>query len=91
MILTSYGNALKVIDRVNDLFKLSQGEFIAPDKLENIFLKNEYVEQIFVYGDSLESYLIAIIVPKKESCIKFLNGEKIQCNKENIIDFYENS
>lgn len=90
MIVTSYGNALKVIDRVSDLFKLNQGEFIAPDKIENLLIKDKYVEQIFIYGDSHESYLVGIVVPKKEECVKYLTSKGIQCTKETIEHFYDN-
>jgi long-chain acyl-CoA synthetase len=56
---------LKIIDRVKEIFKLSQGEYIAPSKLESLYSKSKYVTQICVYGDSTHSFLIAIIVPNK--------------------------
>jgi len=62
---------LKIIDRSKNIFKLSQGEYIAPEKLENIFGLSVFVEQSFVYGDSLKDCLIAIVVPKQAAIDKF--------------------
>lgn len=52
--------SVKIIDRAKNIFKLSQGEYIAPEKLENVYIQTPYLQQIFVHGDSLQSYLIAV-------------------------------
>ena len=39
------------------------GEYIAAEKIEAAYKKNSMVEQIWVYGNSLESTLVAIVVP----------------------------
>jgi fatty acid CoA ligase FadD9 len=54
---------ITVIDRLKNIFKLAQGEFVAPEPLENNFLSSEFIDQIFIYGDSMKSFLVAIIVP----------------------------
>lgn len=41
------------------------GEYIAVEKLENVFKQNSLVEQIWVYGNSFESALVAVVVPKE--------------------------
>lgn len=58
--------ALRIIDRKKNIFKLSQGEYIAPEKLEQCYLKSYLIGQIFVYGDSLHNNLVAIIIPDKQ-------------------------
>ncbi|XP_037972820.1 long-chain-fatty-acid--CoA ligase 5 isoform X2 [Plutella xylostella] len=54
---------LKIIDRRKHIFKLSQGEYIVPEKIENIYIRSQYVEQVFVHGESLKSCIVAVVVP----------------------------
>ncbi|XP_012252895.2 long-chain-fatty-acid--CoA ligase 5 isoform X3 [Athalia rosae] len=54
---------LKIIDRKKHIFKLSQGEYIVPEKIENIYIRSQYVHQVFVHGESLKSCVVAIVIP----------------------------
>jgi len=54
---------LKIIDRKKQIFKVAQGEYVAPEKLEEIYMKSYYISQVFVHGDSLKSCVVGIIVP----------------------------
>jgi len=54
---------LKLIDRKKQIFKVAQGEYVAPEKLEEIYIKSYYISQVFIHGDSVKSCVVAIIVP----------------------------
>ncbi len=93
MIIPEHGNAIKIVDRVKNIFKLQQGEYISPEKIENILMGSKYVDQIFIYGDSLQNYLIAFVYPNKREIINLLktmnkdvdeNNYKTYLDEDNI-------
>ena len=58
-----HDGSFKLIDRKNNFFKLQPGEYISAEKIEMTYCKSFLVSQIFVYGDSLQCYLVAVVVP----------------------------
>jgi fatty acid CoA ligase FadD9 len=57
---------LVYVDRRNNVVKLSQGEFVAISRLEAIYSHSPEIRQIYIYGTSERSYLLAVIVPSDE-------------------------
>mmetsp|Transcript_33009 Transcript_33009/g.43448 ORF Transcript_33009/g.43448 Transcript_33009/m.43448 type:complete len:776 (-) Transcript_33009:356-2683(-) len=66
---------LKIVDRKKNMFKLAQGEYVAAEKIEMAYCKNEFIAQAFVYGDSFQSALVAVFVPDLEYAEKWLKAE----------------
>ena len=67
-----FNKGLKIVDRVKEIFKLSQGEYIAPAKLEGAYVKSSFVAQLCIYGNSEKSFIIAIVVINKSTVGDFL-------------------
>lgn len=66
---------LVFVDRCNNVIKLSQGEFVAVAKLEACFAQSPLVHQIFIYGTSERSFLLAVIVPDAELLARYQQNE----------------
>jgi fatty acid CoA ligase FadD9 len=65
---------LVYVDRRNNVLKLSQGEFVTVSKLEAAYGGHPAIRQIFVYGNSARSYLLAVIVPTEDALAR-VGGE----------------
>ncbi|CAB4003357.1 long-chain-fatty-acid-- ligase 1 isoform X1 [Paramuricea clavata] len=83
---------LNIIGRKKSIFKLSQGEYVAPDKIENIYIKSPYVAQAFVHGDGLKSCIVGIIVPDEEILMGWATENSLSktfnelCHNEHVKD-----
>uniref|UniRef100_A0A8C3BYT9 Long-chain-fatty-acid--CoA ligase n=1 Tax=Cairina moschata TaxID=8855 RepID=A0A8C3BYT9_CAIMO len=75
---------LKIIDRKKHIFKLAQGEYIAPEKIENVYLRSEALAQVFVHGESLQAFLIAVVVPDPETLRKWAKKRGLEGSYEEL-------
>ena len=89
------GNTLFFTERIKDLYKTSNGKYIAPQELEMVMSGDNYIEQIAVIGDQ-RKFVSALIVPvypllekyAGEKGISFESREELVKNKD-IIRFIE--
>ncbi len=84
-IFPNLGNGLKIVDRVKEIFKLSQGEYIIPAKLESVYSKSNLIQQIMIYGNSSLNNIIAIICPDKSHCAR-----ELEISEEELVKDEEN-
>ncbi|OON19348.1 AMP-binding enzyme [Opisthorchis viverrini] len=63
---------LQIVDRCKSIFKLSQGEYVAPERVEQIYALSPLVLNVYVDGSSLYSYTVAVVVPNFERIQKLL-------------------
>jgi long-chain acyl-CoA synthetase len=84
------GGCIQIVDRKKQLFKLSQGEYVSPEKVEGVCAKSPLVGQNFVHGTSTESFLIVVVVPSEEALTKYGGKEQAiqseELKKEILMD-----
>ena len=69
--------ALVLTERIKDLFKTSNGKYIAPQAIESRLGEDKYIEQVAVIGDN-RKFVTAIIVPAVEALKEYASRKKIQ-------------
>lgn len=64
-----YKGNLKITDRIKNMIVNAYGKNIYPAPVENVYLRSNKIEQIFLIGDKRE-HLTAIVIPSKEELIE---------------------
>ncbi len=75
---------IKIIDRKKNIFKLQHGEYVAPEKVENVLGNCKWILQVFVYGDSYKTHLVGVVVPKKEEVMAWANEKGLSASFEEL-------
>ncbi|MBQ4138432.1 MAG: long-chain fatty acid--CoA ligase [Muribaculaceae bacterium] len=80
--LTQDGH-LVLTERLKDLFKTSNGKYVAPQVMETRLAQDKFIEQVAVIGDGRQ-FISALIVPNFESLKAYAakNGLNLNTNEE---------
>ena len=88
------GGYLYITDRKKDLIKTAGGKFVAPQKLENLFVTDPQISQAFVYGDR-RPYCVALIVPNMDALRRYAQLQEIPAGSAQelvrnprVVEFY---
>ena len=74
---------LFLTDRIKDMFKTSNGKYIAPQMVEAMLLVDKYIDQVVVVADE-HKFVSALVVPEeyaREHNIKFGSREDLCADK----------
>ncbi len=80
--------AITLTERIKDLFKTSNGKYIAPQAIESRLGEDRYIDQIAVIGDR-RKYVTAIIIPAFDALKEYARKKKI--SYRNVEDLVKNS
>lgn len=69
--------SLVLTERLKDLFKTSNGKYIAPQAIESRLGEDKFIEQVAVIGDQ-RKYVTAIIIPAFEALKDYARRKKIE-------------
>lgn len=70
------GGSLVLTERVKDLFKTSNGKYIAPQLLESRLAENKFIDEVAVIGDR-RKYVTALVVPNLDQLKAWADARKI--------------
>ena len=75
---------IKIIDRKKNIFKLQHGEYISPEKIENVLLNSPWVAQMLVCGNSYQDYIVGILIPQKDAVMRWATAANIAGTYEEL-------
>ncbi|GHT55161.1 long-chain-fatty-acid--CoA ligase [Bacteroidia bacterium] len=88
-------DGIVLTERIKDLYKTSNGKYIAPQQLETRLIQDKFIDGAFVIGDQ-RKYVSALIVPDYNELKKYAEEQGISfgseedlCNNLQIIKLYE--
>jgi len=84
-----------ITERIKDLYKTSNGKYIAPQQLETRLMDDKYIDGAIIIGDQ-RKYVSALIIPAYDELKKYAAEQGIQmenmqdlCRNQTIVELYE--
>ena len=71
-------NAMKIIDRKKNIFKLQQGEYVASEKVEAIYTKSHIISEAFLHGESTHNFAVAVLTVNQGEFMKLAEKHNIK-------------
>ena len=71
--------ALVLTERVKDLFKTSNGKYVAPQMLESRLAENKYIDEVAVIGDR-RKFVTALVVPNLSQLRRWAEKEGVDAS-----------
>ncbi|GIQ82673.1 hypothetical protein KIPB_005005 [Kipferlia bialata] len=59
-------NCLQIVGRCKEIFKLQQGEYVAPERLESMYCEHNSLETMYIPDITTVPFLVSIVVPSEE-------------------------
>jgi len=88
-------NGIVLTERIKDLYKTSNGKYVAPQQLEGRLMDDKYIDGAIVIGDQ-KKYVTALIIPAFDELKKFALEQNIRydnykdlCQNRLIIGLYD--
>lgn len=94
IVMEARNKAIKILGRSKDTIVLSNGENIAPDRVETILLKSDFINHVMVFGQDQKA-ISALIVPNQEELLQYAQEHKLSqdmetlCNTPKIVEHYQ--
>ncbi|KAH7820240.1 long-chain acyl-CoA synthetase [Monocercomonoides exilis] len=76
------GGQLRIIDRLKNVFKLQQGEYIYIEEIEQALVSSPVIGQVMLYGESCMNGLIGIVVPQAKALAQWAEKEGMKDKDE---------
>ena len=83
-MMSATSKSISIIDRKKNIFKLQQGEYVAAEKVEGFYMNGDLLAEIFIHGESTETFAICIAVPHQKKLLELAESKGIQGSFEEL-------